>query len=182
MWDLSISLFEFMFQWVSSPAAGYTWVYSCCKLLWRSVLDTTMHNLSLTHSTFSYITVPCSYNFLRYPAHGMLSFGCLLQSHILSAGARGQSQASRQLVCLTLVPPPSHSLNLGLQKQQPGCTQHPPSLPLDTAIKQSTVYSKMTHYLIKHTAGKQMMSCRVTKDLSILFCQCTEYISFSKKY
>lgn len=126
-----------------------------------------MHNLSLTHSTFSYITVPCSYNFLRYPAHGMLSFGCLLQSHILSAGARGRSQASRQLVCLTFVPPPSHSLNLGLQKQQPGCTQHPPSLPLDTAIKQSTVYSKMTHYLIKHTAGKQMMSCRITKDLSI---------------
>ncbi len=69
------------------------------------------------------------------------------------AGARGRSQACRQLVCLTFVPPPSHSLNVGLQKQQPACTQHPPSLPWHTAIKQSRVYTNMTHYLIKHTTS-----------------------------
>lgn len=117
------------------------------------MLDTTMHNFSLTHTTFPYITIPHSCNFLRCPTHGMLSFDCLLQSHILSAGARGRSQACRQLVCLTFIPPPNHSLNVGLQKQQPGCTQHPPSLPWHTAIKQSRVYSNMSHYLIKHTAS-----------------------------
>lgn len=112
-----------------------------------------MHNFSLVHTTFPYITVPHSYNLLRCPTHYMLSFGRLLQSHILLAGAKGQSQACRQLVCLTFVPPLSHPLYVGYQKQQPGCTQHPPSLPWHTAIKQSRVYSNMTHYLIKNTTS-----------------------------